>query len=204
MYSLSVCTFGQPYARAIHTLGSSTKASLSAGPCEDFTIPAVKLLSGLSTGVKHGTRLSGDRPLSMWRTTPRRSAPRLEARWRTTAKRRSGQGRRARPAGATLLRLLQSSMMADGTCAHLRGTALGRGERPSREALTKREQSTRWHQSQPRLYAVRAPVGGTPLPLDTALVTSRVRARVGAKNAPRLARTRSCGGPVLRVLADEG
>jgi len=34
------------------------KASLSAGPCEDFTIPAVKLLSGLSTGVKHGTRLS--------------------------------------------------------------------------------------------------------------------------------------------------
>src|SRR5712671_6180179 len=68
------------------------------------------------------------------------------------------------------------------TCAHLRGTALGRGERPSREALTKREQSTRWHQSQPRLYAVRAPVGGTPLPLDTALVTSRVRARRGAKN----------------------
>ena len=51
-------TFGQPYARAIHTLGSSTKASLSAGPCEDFTIPAVVLLSGLSTGVKHGTRLS--------------------------------------------------------------------------------------------------------------------------------------------------
>src|SRR5205823_8959040 len=60
---------------------------------------------------------------------------------------------------------------------------LGRWERPSREALTKREQSTRWHQSQPRLYAVRAPVGGTPLPLDTALVTSRVRARRGAKNA---------------------
>ena len=51
-------SFGQPYARAIHTLGPSIKASLSAGPCEDFTIPAVKLLSGLSTGVKHGTRLS--------------------------------------------------------------------------------------------------------------------------------------------------
>src|SRR5438067_11319759 len=31
-------TFGQPCARAIHTLGSSTKASLSARPCEDFTI----------------------------------------------------------------------------------------------------------------------------------------------------------------------
>ena len=64
-YGVSVSTFGQPYARAIHTLGSSMKASLSAGPCEDFTIPAVKLLSGLSTGVKHGTRLSGGRPLSM-------------------------------------------------------------------------------------------------------------------------------------------
>src|SRR5436190_23610351 len=51
-------TFGQPYARAIHTPGSSMKAGLSGGPCEDFTIPAVVLLSGLSTGVKHGTRLS--------------------------------------------------------------------------------------------------------------------------------------------------
>src|SRR5215208_3757288 len=74
-------------------------------------------------------------------------------------------------------------MMAD-VPAHVRETALGRWERPSREALTKREQSTRWHQSQPRLYAVRAPVGGNAMPLDTALVTSRVRARArGAKNA---------------------
>jgi len=47
--------------------------------------------------------------LSIRRTTPRCSAPRLEARWRTTTNGGSEQGRQARPAGTTLLRLLRCS-----------------------------------------------------------------------------------------------
>src|SRR5205085_10175697 len=58
------------------------------------------------------------------------------------------------------------------TCAHLRRTALGRWERPSREALAKREQSTSWHQSQPRLLRGARTGWRYALPLDTALMRS--------------------------------
>ena len=79
-------------------------------------------------------------------------------------------------------------MMADGTCAH------SSGKTGLQVVGTIPAGSTRypgaaggWHQSQPRLRAVRAAVWRYALPLDTALVTSRVRVRRGGKKRGRSA-----------------